>query len=136
MQAGITEERHRSDFNAEAKEHRYGYRPNPVHARSFQILRYPAQGFADAEPVGDYTVLDLKEEPALSEQKIMNLVALLNGRKALMQLGHETGTRVLYNIVSRDDDDGYARILFYTLGREGVSIENALLRIRKNEHVA
>lgn len=124
-----------NDFNAEAKTARYGYMPSPVHPRAFQIVKYNDNARSDARPVGDYTVLDAKEDPGLSEKKVMNLVSLLNGRKHLMQLGHETGTRVLYHIVSECDDDGKARVVFYNLGREGTSHENALFRIEKDENV-
>jgi hypothetical protein len=97
------------------------------------ILKY-GDGLADDPvPVGDYTVLDSGEDPGLSEKKVMNLISLLNGRKNLMQLGHETGTRVLYHVVSMRDDDNKARILFYNLGREGVSVENALFRLEADD---
>jgi hypothetical protein len=115
-----------NDFNAEAKTPRYGYMPSPVHPRAFQILKYSE---LNPQPVGDYTVLDSKEDLGLSEKKVMNLISLLNGRKHLVQLGHETGTRVLYNVVSECDDDGKSRVLFYQLGKGGVSVENALFRI-------
>lgn len=121
-----------NDFNAEAKTARYGYMPSPVHPRAFQILKYCE---SDPRPVGDYTVLDSKEDLGLSEKKVMNIVSLLNGRKHLMELGHETGTRVLYHIVSECDDDGKSRILFYQLGKEGVSIENALFRMEAADAV-
>jgi hypothetical protein len=121
-----------NDFNAEAKTPRYGYMPSPVHPRAFQILKYNE---SDLQPVGDYTVLDSSEDLSFSEKKVMNLVSLLNGRKHLMQLGHETGTRILYNIVSECDDDGKSRVLFYQLGKEGVSIENALLRMEAADAV-
>ncbi len=121
-----------NDFNAEAKTARYGYMPSPVHPRAFQILKYSE---SNPRPVGDYTVLDSKEDLGLSEKKVMNIVSLLNGRKHLMELGHETGTRVLYHIVSECDDDGKSRILFYQLGKEGVSIENALFRMEAADAV-
>ncbi len=123
-----------NDFNSEAKTPRYGYVPSPVNPRAFQILKYP-EAEAAPRPVGDYTVLDIKEDLKLSERKVMNLVSLLNGRKNLMELGHETNSRVLYQIVSHSDDDGKARVVFYNLGREGTSVENALLRIEKDENV-
>lgn len=90
---------------------------------------------ADPVAVGDYTVLDKAEDPLLSEKKVINLVSLMNGRKNLMDLGHETKSRVLYNIVSECDDDGKARVIFYHLGPQGVSVENALFRIEKDENV-
>lgn len=118
-----------NDFNLEAKTPRYGYMPSPVHPRAFQIVKYTDSTRDDMHPVGDYTVLDSKEDIGLSEKKVMNLISLLNGRKNLMQLGHETGTRILYHIVSECDDDGKSRVLFYQLGKEGVSVENALFRM-------
>ncbi len=122
-----------NDFNAEALSPRYTYRPSPVNARAYQILKYSDTLAREPQVAGDYTVLDTKEDPALSEKKVMNLIALMNGRKALMQLGHETGARVLYHIVSEKDDDGKMRVLFYTLGQEGVSVENALFRIERDD---
>lgn len=118
-----------NDFNAEAGTPRYTYRRSPVHPRGYMILQYPETLQAEPVPVGDYTVLDTAEDPALSEKKVMNLVSLLNGRQNLMQLGHETGTRILYHLVSERDDDDKTRVLFYQLGREGVSMENALFRM-------
>jgi hypothetical protein len=90
---------------------------------------------SDPVAVGDYTVLDKSEDIELAEKKVMNLVSLLNGRKKLMQLGHETRSRILYNIVSEKDDDGKMRVLFYQLGQEGVSVENALFRMETEEYV-
>lgn len=124
-----------ADFNIEAATPRYTYTRSPVHERAFMILKYPAEGLNEPVAVGDYTVLDGAEDPALSEKKVMNIVTLLNGRKQLMQLGHETNSRILYRIVSDFDDDGKMRVIFYHLGQEGVSIENALLRIEKDENV-
>lgn len=123
-----------NDFNAEAHSPRYTYRPSPVNARAFQILKLGDSATRDAQVAGDYTVLDAKEDPALSEKKVMNLIALMNGRKALMQLGHETNARILYHIVSEKDDDGKMRVLFYQLEREGVSVENALFRIEREDY--
>lgn len=123
------------DFNAEAAAPRYGYEPSPVNARAFLIHRLPEDTARGPAVVGDYTILDSKEDVALAEKKVMNLVSLLNGRKNLMQLGHETGTRVLYKVVTERDDEGKARIIFYHLGKEGVSVENALFRIEKEENV-
>lgn len=119
-------------FNAEAAAPRYAYRKSPVHPRGFQILKLA--GMDDPVPVGDYTVLDAREETSLSEKKVMNLVSLLNGRKHLMELGHETNCRVLYHIVAERDEDDRQRVLFYTLGHEGVSVENALLRLERDDH--
>jgi len=124
-----------ANFNVEAAIPRYTYRRSPVFERGFMILKYQTERQKDPVSVGDYTVLDPMEDPGLSEKKVINLISLLNGRKNLMQLGHETNSRVLYQRVTECDDDGKARVLFYHLGAEGVSVENALLRIEKDENV-
>ncbi len=123
------------DFNAEATTPQYTYSRSPVHPRGFMILKYSKDMAREPVPVGDYTVLDTNEDLVLSEKKVINLVSLMNGRKNLMELGHETGIRTLYQIVSHKDDDGKARVVFYNLGKEGVSIENAMFRIEKDENV-
>ncbi|HEU4838440.1 MAG TPA: hypothetical protein VFS88_03405 [Micavibrio sp.] len=124
-----------NDFNLEARTPRYGYAPSPVHPRAFQILKYDDSGHEGPLFVGDYTVLDSRENLQLSEKKVMNLISLLNCRKNLMQLGHETGTRVLYHIVSECDDDGKRRVLFYQLGKDGISVENALFRMEADNAI-
>lgn len=120
----------KNDFNAESKAPVYGYERSPVNERSFMIVRSDEGG-----PVGDYTVLDPNEDIKLSEKKVMNLIALLNGRKRLMDLGHETKTRILYRIVSERDEENKSKVLFYNLGEQGVSIENALFRLEADEEV-
>jgi hypothetical protein len=76
-------------------------------------------------------VLDGLEDPSLSEKKVINIVSVLNGRTKLLQLGEETKARMLYRVVTDHDDDGRQNVIFYHLGQEGVSIENALLRIEQ-----
>lgn len=121
------------DFNAESKESRYAYIPSPVQERAFMIVR--AQGQVEPTPVGDYTVLDPQEDPQLSEKKVMNLISLLNGRKRLMDLGHETKTRVLYKVISERDEENKSKIIFYNLAETGVSVENAMFRIEADEEI-
>ncbi len=123
------------DFNVEAAIPRYTYAKSPVHPRGFMILKFAEDRSREPVPVGDYTVLDAHEDIKISEMKVMNLVSLINGRKNLMDLGHETGIRTLYQIVTPKDDEGKARVVFYNLGKEGVSVENALFRIEKDENV-
>ena len=123
-----------ADFNVEAASPKYTYTRSPVQDRAFMILKYLPEGSNDPVAVGEYTVLDGSEDPSLSEKKVMNIVTLLNGRKQLIQLGHETNARVLYKIVSDFDDDGKLRVIFYHLGQTGVSVENALLRIERDEN--
>lgn len=118
------------DFNAESAAPIYGYERSPVNERAFLIVKKETE---KPVPVGDYTVLDKEEDISLTEKKVMNLVSLLNGRKRLVQLGHETKSRILYHIVSERDEENKTKVLFYHLGREGVSKENALFRLEAEE---
>ncbi len=120
------------DFNAEGAIGKFAYQRSPVNERAFLILKKQDEE-KEAVPVGDYTVLDQDEDIALAERKVTNLVSLLNGRKRLMQLGHETQSRILYNIVSEKDEDNKMKVLFYKLEQEGVSKENALFRLASEE---
>lgn len=121
------------DFNAEGSAPIYAYRRSPVNERAFLIVKNQDNRSAEPVPVGDYTVLDREEDLSLSEKKVMNLISLLNGRKRLMELGHETKSRILYHIVSEKDEENKTKVLFYKLGQEGVSKENALFRLEAEE---
>lgn len=103
----------------------FTYRPNPVLGRSFVIFEKSGDG--SLNPVGDYTVLDADENRELSEKKVMNLVALLNGNEDLMPLGPETKSRALFHRKPKQDPNDRTEVLFYTYNGEGVSKENALL---------
>jgi len=120
------------DFNAESRAPIYAYQRSPVNERAFLIVKKP-DSTNEPIPVGDYTVLDKEEDLSLSEKKVMNLISLLNGRKRLMQLGHETNSRILYNVVSEKDEDDKYKVLFYQLKERGVSVENALFRLASEE---
>ncbi|HPD82298.1 MAG: hypothetical protein R3D88_09335 [Alphaproteobacteria bacterium] len=122
------------DFNSESRAPLYAYQRSPVNERAFLIVKKPAPT-AEPVPVGDYTVLDREEDISLSEKKVMNLISLLNGRKRLMQLGHETNSRILYNVISEKDEENKTKVLFYKLGNQGVSKENALFRFECEEEV-
>lgn len=122
------------DFNTEGGIGKYGYQRSPVNERAFLILK-KIEAAKEAIPVGDYTVLDKEEDIALAEKKVLNLIGLLNGRKNLMHLGHETKSRILYNIVNEGSKEEKAKVIFYHLGKEGVSKENALFTIERDEDV-
>lgn len=124
----------RTDFNAQGNAPRYSYSHSPVDPNAFMILKYHGGMAGEAVPVGDYTVLDGLEDPSLSEKKVMNIISLLNGRKHLMNLGHETKARTLYKILTEADESNRQNIMFYNLGVEGTSIENALLRLERDDH--
>ena len=78
------------DFNIEAARPLYSYQKSPVNPKGYLIFKANEDPLHDPQPVGDYTVLDAAEPEDLSERKVMNLISLLNGRKTLIQLGHET----------------------------------------------
>lgn len=121
------------DFNAESRAPLYAYARSPVNERAFLITR-KQENVTESVPVGDYTVLDKDEDISLSEKKVINIVSLLNGRKRLMDLGHETKSRILYHVVSERDEDNKTKVLFYKLEQEGVSKENALFRLESDEY--
>lgn len=120
------------DFNAESRAPIYAYQRSPVNERAFLIVKKP-DNTNEPIPVGDYTVLDKEEDLSLSEKMVMNLISLLNGRKRLMDLGHEFNSRILYNIVNEKDEEGKTKVLFYKLEKQGVSKENALFRFECDE---
>jgi hypothetical protein len=120
------------DFNTESRAPVYTYRRSPVNERAFLILKNQDQ-VKEPVPVGDYTILDQEEDIFLAEKKVTNLLSLLNGRKRLVELGHETQSRILYHIVSEKDEDNKMKVLFYKLGKQGVSKENALFRLESSE---
>lgn len=101
----------------------YRFQAHPFNARAFLIFNGEA-------PVGEYTVLDRDEAPALSEAKVRNLITLLNGGAA-QPLGEQTGSRLLYHRLPGGDADPHQRILFHTYDGAGVSTENALLTLQK-----
>jgi hypothetical protein len=118
------------EFNTEGAAPLYAYERSPVNERAFLIVKKEETA---ERPVGDYTVLDKEEDISLAEKKVMNLVSLLNGRKRLIELGHETKSRILYHVVSERDEENKTKILFYKLEQQGVSKENALFRFECDE---
>lgn len=117
------------EFNKSSEKQLYTYRRNPLHIYSFLLLK---RGDDDAfGPIGEYTVLDLTEDPSLSEKKVMNLVTLMNGSPSALNLGELTKTRLLYYRVPPSTQEPEpvrkTHIMFYTLGERGISRENALL---------
>ena len=116
------------DFNKPAEQRAFRYERNPVAERGFLILRRNTQ--ARFDPVGDYLVVDDEEDLALSEKKVMNLVALLNKDDSyVMDLGDLTGTQSRFHIKPEKTERGQTQMVFYALGAQGVSKENAVLSI-------
>lgn len=100
-----------------------------MHQHSFMILKQLSEEGV-YQPIGDYTVLDTSEEHSLSEKKVMNLVSLMNDEDQLIDIGSGTGKRMLYHRASTDNPDK-TRIIFYELGKQGVSTENAVLSLEE-----
>lgn len=117
------------NFNEITAKQSYTYRRNPMHDQSFVILKQLEEG-SSYEPIGDYTVLDIDEAGELSEKKVMNIVALMNDSDDLIDMRRETGSRLIYYKAPTDEPDK-TRIIFYTLGEAGVSVENAVLSLEE-----
>ncbi len=122
------------DFNQSTELPRYSYARSPVNERAFLILlQENAQD--NAEPVGDYTVLDRDEDILLAEKKVMNLISLLNEKPGkVIQLDGVEG-RTHYNVISNPQETEELKVIFYTQKREGVSTENALFRVKSDETI-
>ena len=109
------------------------YQHNPVHERGFQIMKLDENDTYDV--VGEYTILAKEEPLELAEKKVMNLITLLNGRDNLIDLGEQTGTRLLFERKSYAEETGRDEIIFYELGARGVSRENAILILNEEGRV-
>lgn len=116
-----------SDFEKSSSKALFSYRHSPVYERSFLILKLGKD--ETYHPVGDYTVLCESESLDLSEMKVVNLISILNERDDLIPLGEKTGTRTLFHYKPRENPEDKTRIVFYELGQEGVSVENAVLTL-------
>jgi hypothetical protein len=117
-------------FNDKGEKPAFIYKRNPLVPHSFQIFGL-ILGKETYEPIGDYTLLDLSEAIEVTEKKVINLVALLNGKRDLVSLGNLTKTRLLYTIVQGTPESKNEKIIFRTYDGDGVSIENAVLNIEK-----
>lgn len=117
-------------FNNKGEKPQFMYKRNPLVENSFQIFMYREEK-ANYEPVGDYTVIDMDEDSALSEKKVINVISLLNGKEDLMELGNLTKTRVLFTIVPKKNPDDPTKIIFRNHDGKGTSEENAVLTIEK-----
>lgn len=120
------------DFNQHSAMPRYIYARNPMHPRAFQIMRYDA---GEAQPVGDYMILDTAEDLALAEKKVMNIVSALNGREKLLQLGEQTKSRQLFHLINDGANGEKIKVMFYQYKGDGCSTESALFTIEKDHHV-
>lgn len=125
---------YQKDFLNSARRPPFTYRINPVHPRSFLVMHRDKPD-AELEPYATYTVLDPSEDFALSEKKVINLVSLLNGRRA-PQTGGGTDLRILYHMPERAAGaDEVRTVILYALGKDGPSRENALIVLEKAEAI-
>ncbi len=119
------------NFNEESSKPWFISRINPLVPHSWQIFEYKEEK-AEYEPVGDYTLIDTSESADITEKKLINLTAIMNGRKPLIDFENLTETRVLYTIVSSGEpDETQVKIIFRGYDGSGVSKENAVLTIDK-----
>lgn len=117
-------------FNEESSKPPFIYKRNPLVEHAWQIFALK-EGKADYEPVGEYTVLDLDEPSDLTEKKMANLIAILNGRRELQQLGELTKSRLLFTQVPEEEGAINKKLIFRTYDGDGISKENAILVIEK-----
>ena len=118
------------NFNDESTKPQFMYKRNPLVPHAFQIFMMKKDK-GEYEPVGDYTLLDLKEDSALTEKKVMNIISLLNGRKNLIDLGPLTNCKVFFSIVHKEDEGDPDKIIFRNHDGNGPSTENAILILEK-----
>ena len=115
------------NFNHQSHAARYHYRYD-AETNKYEIVR-ASNSQIEPDIIGHYKPLEEEESAALTERKLQNLVALMNGRNKLAQLGHITGCRILYHVMNDASADEGTRILFYNVGPEGTSQKNALLHL-------
>lgn len=119
-----------TNFNEQGEKSPFIYKKNPLVEHSYQIFQYKKEK-QDYEPVGEYVVLDTKEDIEITEKKMINLVAILNGKQGLIDFKNLTNERILYNIVSDTPENINQKVIFRTYDGSGVSRENAVLTIEK-----
>ncbi len=119
-----------TSFNESGEKPTFMYKRNLLVPHSWQIFAI-RKGKTDYEPVGEYTLLDLSEDTELTEKRLINMVAILNGKRNLMDLSGLTDKRLLFNIVPEKPDSVNQKIIFRTYDGGGVSKENAILVVEK-----
>lgn len=125
-----------NEFNETTKFTRYSYTRSPVNERAFMILLREEADEA-GEPVGDYTVLDKDEDLALSEKKVMNIVTMLNEKPGkVIRVEDESAEGLMhYQVIGEPDAENDLKVMFYIQKGEGVSVENALFRVKNDDAI-
>lgn len=118
-------------FNEEGEKPRFIYKRNPLIEHGFQIFELKDEK-GDYEPVGEYTLIDLDEPLDITQQKVSNIVALMNGRKRLIDFKKLTEERVLFHIVTDNSPENInEKVIFRTYDGDSVSKDNAVFEIEK-----
>ncbi|MGB4108200.1 MAG: hypothetical protein WBK55_10465 [Alphaproteobacteria bacterium] len=117
-------------FNEQSEKPEFLAKPNPLVPHSWQIFQFKNDK-GEYEPIGDYVVVDTSEDIEITDKKIANLAAVMNGRKGLIDFTNLTGKRVLFNIIPETSGSNRQKIVFRTYDGAGVSTENAVLTIEK-----
>ncbi len=117
-------------FNEQSEKPEFICKANPLAPHTWQIFQFK-DAKKDYEPVGDYVLIDIKEDVEITEKKIVNLVSIMNGKKPLVNFTNLTDKRVLFNIIPDTPDTNRQKVVFRTYDGAGVSKENAVLTIEK-----
>jgi hypothetical protein len=118
------------DFNEQSEKPQFISKPNPLVPHAWQIFEFK-QDKESYEPVGAYTLLDTKEEPDITEKKLINIMAILNDKKSFIDFKKLTNKRILFTIVPDTPEADMRKAIFRTYDGTGVSKENAVLTIEK-----
>lgn len=117
-------------FNETGEKPTFMYKRNPLVPHSFQIFGLRV-GREDYDMIGEYTLIDMDEDIEITEKKLMNLIAYINGKDKFIDFKDVTKQRVLYSAVPTEKDDVNQKVIFRTYDGDGVSKENAILVIEK-----
>ncbi|MCB1592410.1 MAG: hypothetical protein KDI90_08170 [Alphaproteobacteria bacterium] len=118
------------DFNKQLERPRFIFQPNPLMKRAYQILELMPRNNA-YETVGEYILLNHNEDPELTEEKIKNLIILLNGKKNVKDLSKMSKYRALFTVMPETQSGDQTKIIFKDYDGKGVSTDNAVFTIRK-----
>lgn len=103
------------------------YARDPKDDFRFYILRLK-KGEKEYERVGTYEVIDVTEEPEISESKIENMISILRGNDPSHHVG-PTGTRMIFKIQRRKSKTDPMIAVYMTEDDQGVTTKNAILSL-------
>ena len=118
------------EFQEKTEKPEFIYRPDPG-AKDCYILLQFAEEKSEYQPVGRYEQIDMGQDSDITVKNVENLVTLLNGKTRLHDLSNLTSGRLLYNIIDDTEESETITIMLRVLEKEGVSKENAALKIEK-----